>query len=153
MVQTKQTLKSPIFFPFGVNKLAFNLDENRFTEAFAKAKDWIKKELPDFAEFADEPTLEFVEVDDGWDIRPSVSLQKITVNLKRVRWHLEREQAIKYCPKYDIETALIHDLFEYCYLRRWGYPEDDAVIISIVHSRAKVIENTLRRKKGLSDWV
>jgi len=82
-----------------------------------------------------------------------VKERKIKVNLKRIRWHLEREKIIKHCPKYDIETALIHDLFEYCFIRHWNYPEDNPGIGWNAHHRARIIENYLRRAKGLSDWI
>ena len=101
----------------------------------------------------DEPQLEFVETDDGWDVLRSVEEKKLKVNLKRIRWHLEREKIIKTCPKYDIETTLIHDLFEYCYIKHWNYPEDDPVTGWAVHHRARHIENVLRRAKGLTDWI
>jgi len=129
------------------------IDKEQIQAAFKKAKEWIKENILTFAPFIDEPELEIVETNDGWDIRPFVSQRKIRVNLKRILWHLERENIIKHRPKYDIETALIHDLFEYCYFRRWNYPENDPAVVSIVHDRARAIENALRRKRGLTDWI
>jgi hypothetical protein len=129
------------------------LTEEEIRKAYEKAKEWLKKNVPPLAAFVDEPSLEFVETDDGWDIMRWVAERKIKVNLKRIRWHLEREKEIKYCPKYDIETALIHDIFEYCYIRRWNYPENDSAINSLVHHRAQLLENKLRTEKGLTLWI
>lgn len=129
------------------------LTEEKIRQAFEKARDWFKKKIPDLAAFADEPSLVFVNSTDGWDIRPFPSRKEIHVNLWRIKWHLDREKAIKLCPKYDIETALIHDLFEYCYLRKWNYPENDPAIVGLTHSKAKALENALRSKRGLSDWI
>jgi len=118
-----------------------------------KAKEWVKERIPEFAPFVDEPQLEFSESNDGWDIMRCPSERKIKVNMQRIQWHLHRETIIKHCPKFDIETALVHDLFEYCYYRRWNYSEDDMAVAAILHGRARIIENVLRRKKGLTDWM
>jgi len=128
------------------------MDKEQIQAAFEKAKEWLKENIPVFAPFIEEPKLEIVEADDGWDIKRFISQRKIEVNLKRILWHLERQALIKHCPKYDIETALIHDFFEYCYIRLWNYPEDPT-INWIAHQRAKILENILRRKKGLTDWI
>jgi len=129
------------------------LTEEEIRKAYEKAKEWFKKNFTPLAAYVDEPSLEIVETDDGWDIRPFVAERKIKVNLLRIRWHLKREEQVKNCPKYDIETALIHDIFEYCYFRRWGYPENDSAVNAIVHSKAKVLENRLRQDKGLNPWI
>mgnify|MGYP001104888178 CR=1 FL=1 len=128
------------------------VSEETVEEDYLKAKEWITHNFPQFMPFVDEPKLEFVEGEYAWDIRHSPSERKIWVNMKRVGWHLYREQKSKLCPKYDMETALIHDLFEYCYMRLWEYSETDTVVISLVHHRARVLENALRREKGLGDW-
>jgi len=129
------------------------LTKQEIAQAYEKAKEWIAKNFPSFSPFVEEPKLEFVEAKDGWDITRCVSERKIKVNLYRVRWYLEREKKSDYCPKYDIETALIHDLFEYCYFRLWNYPEDDTVIVGLVHHRARQLENILRNRKGLKNWI
>lgn len=130
-----------------------NIDIATVQKAFEDARLWIGQNLPMFTPYLDEPQLEIVETDDGWDVHRSVKERKIKVNLKRIRWHLEREKAIRNCPKYDIETALIHDLFEYCFIRHWNYPEDNPGINWNAHYRARVIENMIRRRKGLTDWM
>lgn len=129
------------------------LTEEEIRKAYEKAREWFKKNFAPLAAYVDEPSLEVVETNDGWDIRAFVAERKIKVNFKRVRWHLEREEKVKHCPKYDIETALIHDIFEYCYLRRWDYPENDSAVNVIVHSKAKVLENRIRQEKGLTPWI
>lgn len=128
------------------------MDKELIQDAFEKAKEWIKANIPDFTPYINEPSLEIVETEDGWDAMRRVAERKVYVNLKRIKWHLERETVIP-CPKYDIETALIHDLFEYCYIRHWNYAENDPAVNSIVHAKARTIENMLRRKKGLTDWI
>jgi len=129
------------------------MDAATIQSAFENAKQWVRQNLPVFAPYSDEPQLEIVETDDGWDVLRSVKERIIKVNLKRIRWHLEKERSLRSCPKYDLETALIHDLFEYCYIRHWNYPENDPVIGGLTHHRARIIENALRRAKGLSDWI
>lgn len=130
------------------------ITEVEIRQAFEKAKEWIKTNIPALAIYVEEPTLEIVEVNDGWDIRRNISQRKIQVNLKRIRWYLTREKQFPHSiRKYDLETAFIHDLYEYCYLRKWNYPEDNSAINWIVHGRARILENILRRKKGLKDWI
>lgn len=129
------------------------LTKQEIARAYEKAKEWVAKNFPSLAPFVEEAILEFVETKDGWDIRACVSERKIKVNLFRVRWYLEREKKIKVCSKYDIETALIHDVFEYCYFRLWNYPENDPVIVGLTHHRARQLENMLRNRKGLKKWI
>ena len=129
------------------------ISEKDVREAFEQAKDWLKKNFPiELTIYVDEPTLEIVETDDDWDITRSVAERKIKVNLRRVKWYLWRESKYKIYPKYDLETALIHDLYEYCYMRRWNYPETDRAIAGLVHARARLLENMVRQKKGLTPW-
>ena len=67
-----------------------------------------------FTVFVNKAELDIIEDEDiGWDIRNIPSENKIVLNLSRLRWYLEREKIIKHCPKYDLETAFIHDLFEF----------------------------------------
>jgi len=136
----------------GERKLSM-LSEQEIRETFEKVKEWFRENIPDFSQFVDEPRLEFLETNDGWDIERSISENVIRVNMYRVRWHLRRENLFKDCPKYDIETALVHDLFEYCYMRRWDYPDNNIAIKKLVHERARLIENSLRLKKGLTEWI
>ena len=86
-------------------------------------------------------------------LEENVRERKILVNLYRIEWYLEREKICRLSPKYDIETALIHEIFEYCYLRRYNYPEDDPAINLLVQKVARVLENYLRKEKGLKPWL
>ncbi|RLI95782.1 MAG: hypothetical protein DRP00_06285 [Candidatus Aenigmatarchaeota archaeon] len=122
-------------------------------EAFEKAKKWIKENIPELGIFADEISLEFTRSKDGYDLRRNLRERKILVNLYRIEWYLEREKICRLSPKYDIETALIHEIFEYCYLRKHNYPEDDPAINLLVHRMARSLENSLRDKKGLKPWI
>ena len=134
--------------------MKFMISEKDVQETFEHAKDWVKKNLAaELAVYADEPKLEIVEINDGWDITYSVTERKIKVNLRRVEWYLWREEKFKIHPKYDLETALIHELYEYCYMRRWNYPETDKSIVGLVHARARLLENMVRHKKGLTPWL
>jgi len=127
--------------------------KNEIEEAFQKARQKIKELFPQFSILAEQPTLIFIETKDGSDITRSINDHAIVVNLYRVKWHLEREKQIPNCPKYDFETALFHDLFEYCYLAYHGYADDNPAINVIIHHRARVLENVLRAEKGLSPWI
>lgn len=132
------------------------LTKPEIQEAFEKAKGWLldKFKEDNFSLFIDEPKLQIIDdKNEGWDIRNYPAQRKIVLNLHRVRWYLERERIIKHCPKYDLECAFIHDLFEYCYFRKWDYDPADQAVISIVHHRACILENLARRKKGLGDWI
>ena len=124
-------------------------------EAFERARVLIKKMFPQFAPFADEVTLEITTDKGGWDIRRCVKERKIQANLYRIEWHFERQKQIPYCAKYDLETAFLHDFFEYCYFRLHDYPLECSmhVIVCLVHQRARVLENVIRKDRGMRPWI
>jgi len=64
------------------------MDAATIQSAFEDAKQWVRQNFPVFASYLDEPQLEMLETDDGWDVLRSVKERKIKVNLKRIRWHL-----------------------------------------------------------------
>lgn len=128
------------------------LSEREIREGFEKAKEWIRKNIPEFAPYVSEPTLEIGRFQEGWDISYSIKERKIMVNLRVVEWYLQREKRFRISPKFDIETALIHELFEYCYMRKWNCDENDRTLVKLVHLRARALENQLRKERGLRPW-
>lgn len=128
--------------------------ERKIKETFKKAKDLFKKVFPQFSQYIEEVRLEVVYTKDSWDIRRLTDEGKIQVNLYRIHWFRKREKLYpRMTPKFDLETALIHDLFEYCYIRYHNYPDNDNAINMIVHFRARFLENALRRQRSLRPWI
>jgi len=129
--------------------------------AFKQAQNLCLQYLPEeVCRFIPDTTLKIGDYDDCWDIMWN-EYGTIIVNLRKVKWYIQRYEQMRrkgydFFPKYDLETAIAHDIFEYAWYRYLLSKQSNVRfkkgLIIMLHHKAREFENMLRERKGLGLW-